>query len=311
MFLVASFHIDVDKDGNNKPFLMLNISKHGEKLCDLLIPFKADDFKADKNVCNVSLGENYFKSILGLDKYEIYINPSTTDGFGIKIQLEKLVPTYRPGTGFWEVDEQYFAWLCAVPSGKMSGTITIDGETFEVEGSGYHDHNWGNVPMDYLLDNWLWGRAEVDGITVVASSVRFNETKGGEETNLLYLANGNEIIVDALNEQITCLEGVKITNPDIGKKISSDCVYIVEDDDQTVYVHFDGQKSIVASFPFTNSTDIWDTWYTRFGAATTVDISKKNGEKIKAKGNSSLEVMDFFGRKNKPKYSVIIQSLTL
>lgn len=297
MFLVASFHIDVDKDGNNNPFLMLNISRHGEKLCDLLIPFKAAEFKADKESCNVYLGENYFKSISGLDKYEIYIDPATAEGFGMKIQLEKLVPTYRPGTGFWETDEQYFAWLCAVPSGRMTGTITACGETVEVEGSGYHDHNWGNVPMDYLLDNWLWGRAEVDGITVVASSVRFNESKGGEETNLLYVANGNEIIVDALNEQITCLEGVKIMNPDIPKKISSDCIYIVEDEEQSVYVHFDGQKSIVASFPFTNSTDIWDTWYTRFGASTTVDITKKNGERIKAIGTSSLEIMDFFSRK--------------
>lgn len=57
----------------------------------------------------------------------------------------------------------------------MTGTITINGETVEVKGSGYHDHNWGNAPMDHILDNWLWGRAQVDGITVVASSVRFNE----------------------------------------------------------------------------------------------------------------------------------------
>ena len=298
-FFAATPHLEVDSEGKNNPYLNLNISKHGEKLCDLRVPFKAESFKADKDICNVALGNSYFKSTSGLNNYEIYADPVITDGYGINIKLEKLVPTYRPGTGYWEADGQFFAWLCAVPSAKLTGTITANGKTVEVEGSGYHDHNWGNIPMDNLLDNWLWGRAEVDGITAVASSVRFNNAKGGEETNLLYLARGNEIIVDATNEEITCLEGVKIVNPDINQKISSDCIYIVENDEQTVYVRFDGQKSIVGSFPLANSTDVWDTWYTRFGAVTTVDITKHNGERIRAKANSSLEVMDFFVPKNR------------
>jgi predicted secreted hydrolase len=50
--------------------------------------------------------------------------------------------------------KQYFAWLAAVPEGKISGTISTDKVTREVTGSGYHDHNWGNVSPAALFDGW-------------------------------------------------------------------------------------------------------------------------------------------------------------
>jgi hypothetical protein len=50
----------------------------------------------------------------------------------------------------------------------LTGTITINGETVQVEGSGYHDHNWGNAPMNALVGGWYWGRAKVEGMTQVA-----------------------------------------------------------------------------------------------------------------------------------------------
>ena len=93
-------------------------------------------------ICNVTLGNNYFKSISGLDEYEIYIDPETTNGFEMKLQLKRLVPVYRPGTEFGEVNGKYFTWFCAVPSAKLTGTVTIGDDTTKVDGSEYHDHNW-------------------------------------------------------------------------------------------------------------------------------------------------------------------------
>ncbi|WP_025683580.1 hypothetical protein [Paenibacillus maysiensis] len=70
----------------------------------------------------------------------------------------------------------------------------------------------------------------MDGITVVAFSVRFRQDMGGIETPLLYLARGEEVLLDAINEELTCLEGKKIPHPDTGKPISSDCIYLYEQD---------------------------------------------------------------------------------
>ena len=70
----------------------------------------------------------------------------------------------------------------------------------------------------WLLRDWLWGRAEVDGYTVVAASVRFQEHMGGVETPLLYIAKDNEKLLGVFNDQLTCLEGVKGSPPRYGQE---------------------------------------------------------------------------------------------
>lgn len=77
-----------------------------------------------------------------------------TGGLGCDLVLQRRVPSYRPATGYMSAGKQYFAWLAAVPEGKISGTISTDKVTREVTGSGYHDHNWGNVSPAALFDGW-------------------------------------------------------------------------------------------------------------------------------------------------------------
>ena len=50
------------------------------------------------------------------------------------LTLTGMVPAWRPETGylfFGERDEHYFAWLPAVPQGKVEATITIAGQRTE------------------------------------------------------------------------------------------------------------------------------------------------------------------------------------
>jgi hypothetical protein len=35
----------------------------------------------------------------------------------------------------------------------------IGHEEYRASGSGYHDHNWGDVPMQTLMHHWYWARA--------------------------------------------------------------------------------------------------------------------------------------------------------
>ena len=74
------------------------------------------------------------------------------------------MPSYKPGPDDGSNPEgPYFRWVCAVPNGSLSGTVTLDSVTHEVTGSGYHDHNWGNVPMSVLVKDWHWARGEAGG----------------------------------------------------------------------------------------------------------------------------------------------------
>lgn len=297
-FYTVTFHSRIMEQGIPSYFMNVNIANQQGSLLNTRIPIPAENVSIQKESCDVRFGNHFIRSLDGLDKYELYLHPDqTTSGFGLHIFMDKTVPSYRPGTGFWENNGKFFAWLCVVPAAKLVGTFTVQGKEKKLQGSGYHDHNWGNCPMSDIFSDWLWSRGEVDGITAVVSSVRFNEDNGGQETKFVYLSQGSTTLVNAINDEIACLEGVKVPHPDTGKKISSDCVYIVKDEEDYDYIRFQGTQ-IVASFPFDSNSE-WQTWYARYIARLILDL-KIGDKRITIEGSSTLEIMDFFGAKNNP-----------
>jgi len=66
----------------------------------------------------------------------------------------------RPGHWLFGADgEHTFAWLPAVPQGRVEATYRVGGDGGAVTGVGYHDHNWGNASMLDLMHHWYWARA--------------------------------------------------------------------------------------------------------------------------------------------------------
>ena len=135
---------------------------------------------------DVHIGSNRFEG--DLERYTIHVDPTELQGVGCDLVLERRVKSYRPGTGFMGSGGDFFAWVVAVPEGQISGTISIDGKTDEFRGSGYHDHNWGNVAPWDLMRNWWWGRGEVNGKTVVMSEMRPQKDRGTDNMALLFIA---------------------------------------------------------------------------------------------------------------------------
>ncbi|QDG94687.1 carotenoid 1,2-hydratase (plasmid) [Rhizobium sp. NIBRBAC000502774] len=295
-FCVTSFHLETDEQGRVTPFLNVNITKDNAVICDLK-GVQIDEYSASEGGCDVTFGKNLFRSLDGLKRYHVFVHPDSTGGFGLDLSFDSTVPAYRPGTGRWDAGGRHFSWFCAVPGASVSGQLSIKGESIEVEGNGYHDHNWGNVPMDEILSDWLWGRAEVGDITVVSASVRFRPEVGGDEAPLLYAARGQDVLIDAFNDAVVCLEGVKVPQPVTGKRTSSDCIFIAQTDRLKASVRFDGQRTVIASFQWANSSPDWETWYTRFPAKVTIDIQDRDGTRILATDSGPLENMDFFGRR--------------
>lgn len=298
-FCVTSFHLEVDAQGNVTPFININIAKGSTIICDLKgLPVDAEAYSVSESECDVVFGNNLFRSLEGVKRYHVYVDPETTGGYGLDLRFDSTVPAFRPGTGRWEAGDRHFSWFCPVPGADVACKLFIGGETIELKGNGYHDHNWGNVPMDQILSDWLWGRGQVGDFTVVTASVRFHPDVGGAEAPLLYLTSGQEVLVDAYNDAVVCLEGVKIPQPVTGKKTSSDCIYIAQNDRLKASVRFDGQRTVIASFQWVNSSPDWETWYTRFPAKVTVDIERADGTRSSATDNGPLENMDFFGRRH-------------
>nr|WP_300141623.1 lipocalin-like domain-containing protein [Propionicimonas sp.] len=139
--------------------------------------------------CRIQLGKDSFTG--DLETYHIVVDAA--DGNGFDITLTSQSTPWRPGTGyvaFGEDDENYFTWLCVVPKGEVSGTVTIDGQTREVHGFGYHDHQWGNLLHPFAWNSWIWARQNIGEYTIVLFDLVMNRTFGYRHYPLAFIQDG-------------------------------------------------------------------------------------------------------------------------
>jgi hypothetical protein len=161
---------------------------------------------------NVQIGPHSFKG--DLEAYAIHVDAAETGGVGCDLALRRRVASYRPGTGYIEAGNRFFAWLVAVPEGAVTGTLTVDGATRQITGSGYHDHNWGNVSPAKLFDNWWWGRGKSRGYTIIASDIHGKAAVGGTRIPLFFIADDHKVQVDAYGSAVSAVEGSPVRHPD-------------------------------------------------------------------------------------------------
>ncbi|MGD0942154.1 MAG: hypothetical protein ABR905_20870 [Terracidiphilus sp.] len=160
----------------------------------------------------VQIGENRFEG--DLDTYSIKVSADNPQHLGVDLVLKRRFPSFRAATGQLSSGPAYFAWLNAVPSGAVTGTITIGGKATAASGEGYHDHNWGNVPPSDLLDKWWWGRASVGQHRIVTYEIHGKKSVGGTNIGLYYVGTEEGIEVNAVGDQVAVLEGPLIKHPD-------------------------------------------------------------------------------------------------
>lgn len=292
--IVSAFIIQIDEKNQVNPQITFNYADSQNRI-EKTVFFRAGEYESANDHCDVKINNNYFRG-KGLDEYEIFLDPFHNEGWGFNLKIKRNVPSFRPGTGFWESDEKYFAWLCSVPSGSIEGTITKAGKEIKVKGNGYHDHNWGNVPMSSILSDWYWGRAEINGLTLVTANVRFKEEAGGRETPLVYITRGEEVLLNAINEELDFLSGHRIKHPETGKSYNSDALYIFEKGEDKAFIRLNGAEAIVAYTSVEWENPGWETKYLRFAANVYVDLFLKGNNSL-SKGLATLEIMDFYGKK--------------
>ena len=160
--------------------------------------FKSKEVSFSPDSCDVTYGNNIFKG--NLKNYTIKIDPDDFDGIGFDLTLKSNMKPYRPQDGIIKAGDDYFAWLSAVPNGKIDGELTINGKKSTLSGSGYHDHNWGNTPLQYLFDNWVWFRGEIEDKTIVAAVLYMADKRGGYDVPILYVADSSRVYVNRFGQ---------------------------------------------------------------------------------------------------------------
>lgn len=87
-----------------------------------------------------------------------------------------------------------FAWLPAVPHGEVRGRLTIERESEEVVGAGYHDHNWGFPGPKELMHHWFWGRAHIGSYTIIAAQLSAQAAYGNADIPILMIAENGSVV---------------------------------------------------------------------------------------------------------------------
>nr|BAL52733.1 hypothetical conserved protein [uncultured Chloroflexota bacterium] len=179
------------------PNLSLTITRaNGQKTAEFELP-PVGEFSASKEVCDVRMGASWVKwsDEGGSWTYRLHAETRT---MAADLTFRGLVPPWRPGAGksyFGDLDH-YFAWLPAIPYGSVEGRLTYDGQVHAVSGSGYHDHNWGNVALPSVLDHWAWGRAHLGGYTLIFVEQVALRKYGSARIPVFLLAKGDQVLAD-------------------------------------------------------------------------------------------------------------------
>jgi hypothetical protein len=197
--------------GSHKRAVNIELTPPGKPTRRIMRTFEDPGvFASDQ--ANVQIGPHSFKG--NLQTYAIHVDAAETGGVGCDLTLRRRVASYRPATGYIKAGDRFFAWLVAVPEGAVTGTLTADGATRQVTGSGYHDHNWGNVSPADLFDNWWWGRGRSGDHTIIASDIHGKAAVGGTLIPLFFVADDHRVQVDAYGSDVSAVEGSPVRHPD-------------------------------------------------------------------------------------------------
>jgi len=225
------------------PYVSVNMSDpDGKPIISRMYIGDNGDYQFSKDQCDVRIGKNTVKG--DLRNYAIHLD---FDDIQADLKLRGTIPSWRPETGhaFFvsESGESYFAWFPAVPQGEVQGTLRIDGNNQVVEGSGYHDHNWGNALITEQMHDWYWGRAEVGPYTVISSWITTTQKFGGQSGGTFVLWRDGKLLAEE-GKYATCQLDDVYVDPGTKKPVANRLTYDYNDGTKHYRVIYEREKDI-------------------------------------------------------------------
>ncbi len=284
-----------------KPLFFVDIVKpNGEKISKKW-SFDVVDFYVATDSCYVQMGNSYVKG--NLKKYIIHIDQ---DGFKLDLTLTSEADAWRPYTGHIVFDyNKFFGWLVAVPKGTVTGKYVYQGKTKTFKGSGYHDHNWGNVPMDKVIHHWYWSRADFGEYSVIAADVVSEKQFGYKDFKLFAVFKDGKVINDIKKGKTNFFRSEE--KPLEGKPVS-DKVMFVHSEPQDFYFLTLRKTNVLSTIKLVNTfienptlaktmeKAGYDATYYRFAGKARL-LHLQNGQLVLDKTSDKLvwEIM-YFGK---------------
>lgn len=213
-------------DGPIKPMVTMELTlPDGRKFEEQVDATIADSFYS-KEKCDIRIGDCHMDG--DLNHYNIVFKGKTMSA---TVSLTNTVPAWRSQCGpilFGDNEEYYFNWLPATPEGIAIADVTYPEGTLHLEGSGYHDHNWGNISMLKLMHHWYWGRAKIGDYKVISSWITAEKKYGYKEFDVFMIAKNGEILGDNENHTLIFLPQEEYIDRHTGKPVYNKVVYEYE-----------------------------------------------------------------------------------
>ena len=242
--------------------------------------FKADEFSASKDGCDVRIGKCRFAG----DLHEYTITGAAED-VSVEVRLVGTTEPWRPETGhilFGAHGEDYLAWVISVPTGKVTATYRIGSEVHESTGTGYHDHNWLSQPylqMGHLIDHWYWGRGHVGPYSFVTAFITAAEKHGLATVPLYMLARDGKLLADD-GGNITFSKRGSETDAHTGKPVPDAICFDYHDGNTRYVLTYSREKTLVSQKNLDLATGVrkvlaeiirYPGGYLRFSAPVSLD----------------------------------------
>ena len=224
------------------PTLFYKVTLPDGRQIDKELHIPAKDIRWSKETCDVHFGKH---SVCGnLKEYKIHIN--LVDGMGADLTLTSTSKPYRPGTSYFQfgTPDRYYTWLCVVPRGTVTGTITVDGKTKSVTGAGYHDHQWGSINFHKYWNPWIWARQSYEDCSLLLFDFFTNDEYGNKRFPVIFIQDNEGDLIFESHDQVECHVEKQYTDDASGKIYPKALHYVFRKDGTTVEYHLEAEKTI-------------------------------------------------------------------
>jgi len=222
IFFFSKMPIDVN--GPIKPIATMELTLPDGRKFSEEVYASIEESRYSKDKCDVVIGECRCNG--DLKHYDVVFKGKTMSAH---MTLDGTIRSWRSQTGsifFGDDEEHYFAWLPAIPEGNAVADVVYDGnKELHLEGSGYHDHNWGNISMLKLMHHWYWGRAKIGNYKVISSWITAGKKYGYKDHDVFMIAKDGEIIGDNSNHTLKFKPEGKYIDEYTGKPVYSKVIY--------------------------------------------------------------------------------------
>lgn len=130
----------------------------------------------------------------GGSSYHVTIQESDVQ---LRLDFANVLPPYQFGNGRVVMREDRSAeWTTGwnIPRARSSGSVTMDGRTWDLAGDGYGDHGWATIKLPDYIRKWYTLRVFDDAYTLVLHHQYLTDTFGRGNVKFGLVGEGEGIV---------------------------------------------------------------------------------------------------------------------